>query len=121
AHAAPARSAREVPDSLRITRLVEERDLVDVVVAEHAALGDGKLAVITAGDRVAPTRELLATRLAAELEAPGGDVLAAPVAVLDEPAEVGAGGPGDLYVAMTRPTRRLHVVHRGELPAGLEG
>ena len=29
-------------------------------------------------------------------------------------------GPGNLYVAMTRPTRRLHVVHSRPLPEGLD-
>jgi superfamily I DNA/RNA helicase len=68
-----------------------------------------------------------------DLAPAGADPLDARVAVLDsleakglefdtvvlvEPAEVLAGGPGDLYVAMTRPTRRLHVVHRDDLPAG---
>ncbi len=134
AHAAPAHSAREVADSLRTTELTDDRDVVDIVAAEHAALGEGRLAVITAPDRVASTRELLAGRLGAALDAPHGDILAAPVVVLDavtskglefdvvvvvEPTEVGAGGPGDLYVAMTRPTRRLHLLHRGPLPEGL--
>ncbi|WP_313814944.1 UvrD-helicase domain-containing protein [Glutamicibacter sp.] len=30
------------------------------------------------------------------------------------------GGVGDLYVAMTRTTQRLRVIHTGQLPAGLE-
>ena len=41
------------------------------------------------------------------------------VVVLLEPADILAEGPGSLYVAMTRPTRQLHVVHAGELPDGL--
>lgn len=40
------------------------------------------------------------------------------VVVMLEPADILAEGPG-LYVAMTRPTRQLHVVHAGELPRGL--
>jgi DNA helicase IV len=40
------------------------------------------------------------------------------VVVLAEPAAVLEGGTGDLYVAMTRPTRRLHVVHSADLPPG---
>jgi DNA helicase IV len=42
--------------------------------------------------------------------------------VLVEPAEIvsaSKNGISDLYVAMTRATRRLHVVHRLPLPAGL--
>lgn len=40
-----------------------------------------------------------------------------------EPAELVDevdGGVGDLYVAMTRTTQRLHVVHARELPEGME-
>lgn len=39
--------------------------------------------------------------------------------VLVEPAELLADGPGDLFVALTRSTRRLHVVAAGPLPEGL--
>jgi len=43
--------------------------------------------------------------------------------VLEEPAALvdGPGGASDLYVAMTRPTRYLHVTHSRDLPAGLVG
>ena len=43
--------------------------------------------------------------------------------VLVEPAAIaqGPGGSSDLYVAMTRPTQRLVVVHRGDLPDGFTG
>jgi DNA helicase IV len=41
--------------------------------------------------------------------------------VLVEPADIVAESPrglNDLYVAMTHPTQRLHVVHHRDLPAG---
>lgn len=38
--------------------------------------------------------------------------------VMVEPAEIAAESLGDLYVALTRATRRLHVVHAQPLPAG---
>lgn len=43
--------------------------------------------------------------------------------VLVEPADIaqGAGGWSDLYVAMTRPTQRLVVVHAQPLPDGFSG
>ncbi|HUX70697.1 MAG TPA: ATP-binding domain-containing protein, partial [Cellulomonadaceae bacterium] len=41
------------------------------------------------------------------------------VVVLVEPAHVLAAGAGDLYVAMTRPTQQLRVVHASPLPDGL--
>ncbi|GAA1292804.1 RNA polymerase recycling motor ATPase HelR [Pseudonocardia aurantiaca] len=37
-----------------------------------------------------------------------------------EPAAMVTTGPGDLYVALTRATQRLGVLHSGPLPAGLE-
>ncbi len=40
------------------------------------------------------------------------------VVVLVEPAHVLEAGAGDLYVAMTRPTRQLRVVHGSPLPDG---
>ena len=42
--------------------------------------------------------------------------------MLVEPADIveeSRRGVNDLYVALTRPTQRLHVVHRRELPPGL--
>lgn len=43
--------------------------------------------------------------------------------IIVEPAELVSeidGGVGDLYVAMTRTTQRLHVVHSKDLPAGFD-
>jgi DNA helicase IV len=44
-------------------------------------------------------------------------VLVEPSAIIAESAR----GLNDLYVALTRPTQRLHVVHRHELPTGMPG
>lgn len=114
--------------------------LVDVVRAEHAALGGGRMAVIapSAGPFAA---EPLAARLAAALPPDavghGADAIDAPVAVLDPrhskglevdvavvvaPSAIAAAPPrgvNDLYVALTRPTRRLVVAYAAPLPAGL--
>ncbi|WP_172191074.1 HelD family protein [Actinomyces faecalis] len=72
--------------------------------------------------------------LAEAMTAPGGDVLRARLAVMGpvlskglefdvvvlvDPSEIGRRSAGDLYVAMTRPTRRLRVVSRTALPQGL--
>jgi superfamily I DNA/RNA helicase len=46
------------------------------------------------------------------------------VVVVVEPAEILAGsarGANDLYVALTRPTQHLVVVHSQDLPPGMEG
>ena len=42
------------------------------------------------------------------------------VVVLVEPAEIARRSTGDLYVAMTRPTRALRVVASLPLPAGMD-
>ena len=115
--------------------------LREVVAQESARLdeqvgaGVGRIAVISPspGRTEALLRE--DPGLAAAMEAPGGDVLRSrllvvnpvlskglefDVVVLVDPADVGERSAGDLYVAMTRPTRRLRVVSRLPLPRGLE-
>ncbi len=147
----PVSSVRDLDDCLRVEDLSAlpadgageaawARALRRAVSAECAAMdaaagpGGGRIAVIA--PEPGPVTSLLAQdpALAAAMEAPGGDVLRArlavmgPVAskglefdvvVLVDPAVIGGTSPGDLYVAMTRPTRRLHVVSRRALPQGL--
>lgn len=143
---APARSARE-GDWAPVAVHVASRDaadvaaaLVDAVAADDDALDGGRFAVVTpravhpeitkavtdalrrndSGSR--GPREPLAERV---------DVLTADdvkglefdaVAVLDPWAIVKESprGINDLYVALTRPTQRLTVVHHGRLPKGLD-
>ncbi|RHA43848.1 HelD family protein [Cellulomonas rhizosphaerae] len=140
----PLTSAREVDDALRITR-EPARGLLDAAAdcAKQAVtdvsdeLGAGRVAVIAVDASVLAVRAaLLGAGLApavgqpttaADLDAPL--VLLTPreakglefdAVVLVEPADVLAESAGDLYVAMTRPTRVLHVVHSADLPAGIE-
>ena len=40
--------------------------------------------------------------------------------ILVEPAEILGDGVGDLFVALTRATHDVHVVHCAPLPAGME-
>ncbi|MEU5695666.1 AAA family ATPase [Actinosynnema sp. NPDC020468] len=104
--------------------------LPGLVAAEVAAIGDGKLAVIV------PAAEVDGLRVAVP---EGADDLDAQVVVLGvtdakglefdavlvvEPAAILAESPkgaSDLYVALTRATQRLGVVHTGGLPAVLDG
>ena len=110
------------------------------VARESAALdravgaSGGRIAVI-APDAATAARHLGEDpALAAAMRAPGGDVLRARLAVMGpvmskglefdavvlvDPAAIGRRSPGDLYVAMTRPTRRLVVVSRLPLPEPL--
>ena len=133
---APPRSVRRAGVAPIFTR-APAGGLVEAVAraaaGEHEAVGDGKVAVICPSS-------LLATLRAALPGTPEGvAVLDVPVALLDvnqakglefdsvllvEPAAIvaeGAGATGRraLYVAMTRTTRRLHVVHAEPLPQEL--
>ena len=130
-------------DDLSRERLQDEdeevwaRALREAVHEESAALDravgadEGRIAVIT--PRADDDAAALAAdpRLAGALEAPDGDVLRSrlvvmsprmskglefDVVVLVDPAVVGRTSPGDLYVAMTRPTRRLRMVSRTASP-----
>jgi DNA helicase IV len=133
---APPRSVREAgtaPWSLQVEPDELAARLPAVVAAEAAAVGDGKLAVLAPAACV----DELRTALGQGGAAPGPSVLDAPVAVLTvpeakglefdgvvvvEPAAILAESPrggNDLYVALTRATQRLGVVHGGPLPAAL--
>ncbi|MGB7797501.1 MAG: ATP-binding domain-containing protein, partial [Pseudonocardiaceae bacterium] len=109
-------------------------ELPAVVAEETAAVGEGRLAVLAPA---AGLDELRAIMGASEQSAPGADDLDAPVTVLTvtqakglefdavvlvDPAAIMAESPrglNDLYVAITRTTHRLCIVHRGELPSVL--
>jgi DNA helicase IV len=126
------------PAARRVPRGQLAAGLVDAVRGELDGLGGGRLAVVTSPGRA----EALSTSLAAQLPAgtvgSGRTTLDSPVSVLPvgavkglefdvvvvvEPAEILAGsarGANDLYVALTRPTQHLLVLHTGDLPPGLE-
>ncbi|WP_102508938.1 AAA family ATPase [Sanguibacter massiliensis] len=132
----PMTSAREVDDALHVhwSRDVAH-EAARVVAAEvrsgTTADGVGRVAVVAEPRRSAALRAALRDVLpdAALRAARGDDELDAPVSVVDprtvkgleydvvvlvEPDEL---APSDLYVAMTRPTQRLHLVHSHDLPA----
>ncbi|WP_067173561.1 HelD family protein [Microtetraspora niveoalba] len=106
----------------------EGTDLRALAEEELAAIGEGRLVVLTPDARHAEIAALLPQE---------GDPLESPVAVLTvnrckglefdavvvvQPAEILAQSPKggqDLYVAITRATRRLTVLHDGDLPAML--
>ena len=119
-------SARDLPGAVvreKVTDLAE--DLPAVV---DRVRGTGKLAVITSPS----DREPLAAALGAGqgldlraevvvLDATGSKGLEFDVVVLAEPQAILDGGsPADLYVAMTRATQRLVLVHTDDLPAALQ-
>ena len=138
----PQTSARDVPDALTYERVTGDDALVpaaaaaaDRLAAEVGdAAGGGRVAVLATEPRAARVRDALTS---AGRAVPAGDAvdLHAPlvvltptqakglefdVVVLVEPAEVLSASPGDLYVAMTRPTHALHVLHARALPEGFD-
>lgn len=133
------------PDSVRegtwppVLSHVPRLDPAAVVAAvgqERDALSGGRLAVVTVPERLDELTKALADDLPEGAVGSGATAMDAPVAVLEveqakglefdgvlliEPAEVLEGSPrgaNDLYVAMTRPTQRLRVLHERPLPQG---
>jgi DNA helicase IV len=121
---------RQVPSAELADRLAE------IVGHEAAGLDDGRLAVIVPETRLSELGEVITAMVPGA--AVGADPeLGSPVVVLSvaqakglefdavviaEPGQILAGSPrglNDLYVALTRATQRLGVVHSGELPAVL--
>jgi DNA helicase IV len=138
---APPQAAREgeyppvaVPLALPVTADVAAATgaVTDAVRADDAALGGGRFAVVTTRRAHAALAAGVATALASEKELLDrvsvldvdavkglefdGVVVVEPADVLDESPR----GANDLYVALTRPTQRLTVVHHRPLPPGLE-
>lgn len=113
----------EPPSSVRSTgirpwaRQVDGDALAAAVAEEVAARrdGDGLVAVIAPPEVALPVPSLTPA------EAKG---LEFDVVLVVEPARItaaGSRGPADLYVALTRATRELGVVHARPLPAALAG
>ena len=141
AHGVQAQAPRSVregtwpPVATRLD-LADGVGLRAVLGEEQALLDGGRLAVITTPARVTGFATALAGALGPDVVATGSRALDAPVAVITveqakglefdgvvlvEPAEILADSPrgaGDLYVAMSRPTKRLRIVHSRPLPDG---
>ena len=112
------------------TAVRHESDALDGLVGRDG----GRIAVITPHPEQDAALLKEDPALLQALTAPGGDVLRSRLAVMSprlskglefdvvvlaDPAVIGEASPGDLYVAMTRPTRRLRVISRTPLPEGL--
>lgn len=131
----PLTSARDVPDALVVERvtpgaLAGEAARRALAVAERTVdeAGAGRVAVVAAPGRADEVRAALGAPASGDVDLDAPLVVLTPVqakglefdvVVLVEPAEIFAGSAGDLYVAMTRPTVALHVVHAADLPAGM--
>ncbi len=137
---APPRSIREDGDQPRIIRAHADRLLADVVTAaldELDAVGNGNVAVIVPGSLVDAVSDAFAesgvehgraTRHGLDAQitvVPVGlvkgleldaSVVVEPAAIVDEEAQ----GLRSLYVALTRATKRLAIVHARDLPEALQ-
>ncbi|WP_184617773.1 HelD family protein [Sphaerisporangium krabiense] len=123
------------PWSRRIDGRGDHAELGPIITGE--IVEGGRLAVIVPAGRAAELGAAITAAVPGAVAGQGADALEAPVAVLTvaqakglefdavivvEPAEILAEsrrGAGDLYVALTRATQRLGVLHSGDLPAVL--
>jgi DNA helicase IV len=119
----PLSAVREVEDAVRYTRTddpIAEAARISLAHVDRLSASGGGLCAIIAPDG------LVATALGAVAEVAEIPVLSArdakglefDVVVVIEPVLVGVR-PGDLYVALTRPTSFLEIVYREDLPPGL--
>jgi DNA helicase IV len=130
------RSTGEWPWAQRVT----PADLPDAVAEAAAGFDkeDGTLGVVVPRSRLAAVAEAVRVRLPETSTGASTDLTTGPVVLPPEgakglefdsvlvvdPAGIvaeGVRGHNDLYVALTRATQRLGVVHPGELPAELAG
>ncbi|MBB6473805.1 HelD family protein [Sphaerisporangium rubeum] len=132
----------KAPDPVRETgvrpwarRVGGPEELAEVVAGQ--IVPGGRLAVIVPASHAGPIGAAVTAAVPDAVAGPGAAALEAPVAVLTvteakglefdsvivaEPAAILTGSPrgaGDLYVALTRATGALGVVHTGDLPAVL--
>jgi DNA helicase IV len=107
----------------------ETGDLAGLVRRETELVGDGRVAVIAPAAQVAETAVTLGVSPGPDLDAPV-TVLSPELAkglefdsvVVVDPAgivQASSRGRADLYVALTRTTRRLGLISAGDLPPGL--
>ena len=141
------RPDEEPPTSVRSTgtepwsRRVDPADLAGtlpgIVASEVTSLGDGRLAVVVPAGQVRELGDAIAAAVPgtalvdtpAALDSPAIVITATQAKGLEfdtvlvvDPAGILAESPcggGHLYVALTRPTRRLGIVHTGDLPTVL--
>jgi DNA helicase IV len=135
----PPRSVRETgvpPWAERVDPVELTGRLVDAVRKETAEVGDGRVGVLVPAERVADLGAAVAAAVEGTAVGAGAD-LVSPVVVLSvkqakglefdsvllvEPAEIVEGSPrgaSDLYVALTRATQRLGILHTRTLPMTL--
>ncbi|MBV8993176.1 MAG: AAA family ATPase, partial [Pseudonocardiales bacterium] len=123
----PPQSVRHTGVSPRCVQVRALGDALPALVAEEAAaVGNGRVAVLGAEAQLAELRALVPAASNADLDAPVTVLTVAQAkglefdaVVLVDPAAIVAESPrglNDLYVALTRTTHRLTILHPGALP-----
>ncbi|MGH3867276.1 MAG: HelD family protein [Pseudonocardiaceae bacterium] len=127
----PPRSVRRTGVAPRVVRVCGGPEklaaqLPAVLADEAAAVGDGRVGVLGPAARVDELSTIVPATRGADLDAPVTVLTVAQAkglefdaVVLVDPAAIVAESPrglNDLYVALTRTTQRLCIVHPGELP-----
>ena len=120
----PVRRTGVAPRAVRVSAVADE--LPAVVAEETAAAGDGRVAVLGPAAQWDELRKMAPTASGDDLDAPVTVLTVAQAkglefdaVVLVDPAAIVAESPhglNDLYVALTRTTQRLCIVHPGDLP-----
>ena len=137
----PVRAARDLAGSLTWETGIDSKTLAAAIerhclnMDSEYGEGVGNVAVIVSSERLEWAKGVAESIGRWSFNASGTD-LTARIHVLDaveskgleydvvllvEPSEILAEGPGNLYVAMTRPTRHLHVLHDAPMPPGIAG
>lgn len=133
----PVVAARDLPDSYHLS-VVDSADFQQLSSVVRAAVateenfldatvgqGNGRIAIITPGEQTAAWQSELGldTSLDARccvLNALAAKGLEFDCVIVVNPLDLIAQNPGDIYVAMTRPTQRLHVISGTQVPAALK-
>ncbi len=139
----PVRAVRDLPDAYEVTATDDVAATLPGVVASESRRLDaeygenaGTIAVIVPREQhsaLASAIEQAAELRQWSIDPEGSDIdsrihvleartskgLEYDAVVLVEPREIFNNGPGDVYVAMTRATKRMHVVTSTELPDAL--
>lgn len=118
-------AAREVDDAVATIEVPQRSEVAARAVAaaatelESLAERGGGLVAIIAAQSLASALDAAAPPNVEVLTARDAKGLEYDAVVIADPASI-AAVPQDLYVALTRPTRRLVLVHAGALPEGLD-
>jgi len=118
----PLSAAREVDESLIMVSDADPSARAAAIAREESAAlastGGGLVAIIADDSRHAAIGAALGGADVTLIDARESKGLEYDVVVVVEPAQI-AARPGDLYVAMTRPTQKLVMIHADALPRGL--